>query len=373
MPLILAVTVAVILSLVAAVLVSGRGASTVKPRVVHYHDTLVHLTSARSKPARGIIPANSTEFTLINNYGGNSNGYLTDRGHNNPLESCAPGACPNHSSVTWGWFLTTVPGVTGWYMLQSVEGLCADVGSNNVVYAESCAGTTPEQWRQYPGDFNTWQNRHTGSVLTSDALSNGATVRSAGGGARGENQWANYPAGATKTLSPARAGTAGHRGVITQGTLRTSGGRITNIKTGDPVYELIDSYGGNACCGTIIDTGHGSIALTGQQNAGYGNEHFVFYASGTSGWYDVCQYGGDGLCLDEASNSWVYMESNANTTPEQWAVIDPQGGSVYALQNRHYGNQVLTAASLNNGAQVHGAQGGLSAVNAWGLVCVSSC
>jgi hypothetical protein len=137
-----------------------------------------------------------------------------------------------------------------------------------------------------------------------------------------------------------------------------------------PVYLFIDNYGQNLN-GALIDTGHNNIAGTATVNTGYDPERWQLYNTGTSGWYYICNpY--DGLCLNEASNSWIYNESNTGTTTEQWHPVDVSGNTS-AWQNRHFGTQVMTADSFNIEAQVHGVEGGLSGYNDWEALCVSNC
>jgi hypothetical protein len=137
-----------------------------------------------------------------------------------------------------------------------------------------------------------------------------------------------------------------------------------------PQYTMVDNYGGNSN-GYLTDTGHGQIAQT-VSSVGLQTQQWGFYASGTTGWYIVCD-ASDDLCLTEGSNGWVYLESFNTQTPEQW-YLHSDGSNVWHLQNRHYGTQFLSAVSFSSGAQVQGnAHPASQGYDHWLLTCVASC
>lgn len=110
--------------------------------------------------------------------------FIAEQGHNNPVQ-----IRDDEVSV----FCLQDTGSNGWYTFKdAITGECLNVGTNLLVYEDTCENTTPEQFNQsIPGD-HMWENRHYGSdngILSSDATQ-GDPVFTSYGGATEYQSWA---------------------------------------------------------------------------------------------------------------------------------------------------------------------------------------
>lgn len=143
---------------------------------------------ALATPARH---ANTGEFVMVDNFGGNAYGYLTDLGGSNQVRACNQGQCP-FSTGADGWFVAS-PCFTcngPWVMLQSAGFDCAVVYSDHIVHSGGCNGATNTQWMQDPGNTWLWENRlFPGEWLTADGFANGAETEVESGSGGGTDSW----------------------------------------------------------------------------------------------------------------------------------------------------------------------------------------
>jgi hypothetical protein len=109
--------------------------------------------------------------------------YLTDEGHNQPVETTGTGSC-------WAFFPD--PGNKSYFWIEDfTTGFCLNVASY-LVYADKCISNDPyEDWFQKiePNGSKVYQNAFYRLNLTAFGLLNGSGVEVAGGPASPENVW----------------------------------------------------------------------------------------------------------------------------------------------------------------------------------------
>lgn len=118
-------------------------------------------------------------------YDGNTD-YLKYNGHGNQISvTSSGGACLETTNCE-------DHGTNLYCELVNQDSLCADVGSDSLVYAESCvSGDHSEEFALFncnSSGFCIWQNYATTKNLTAEG-GNGAGVEVAGGGRTNDNEW----------------------------------------------------------------------------------------------------------------------------------------------------------------------------------------
>jgi hypothetical protein len=155
-------------------------------------DALAHVPATLASPAQSAYCAGYSLKDDGQTQGGGGY-YLTDEGHNQPVETTGTGSCWDFFGVS-----SSCPN-GGCFVIQDLtEGFCLNV-ADGYVYADSCQSTDHNEWWWAAPEANgseTFQNFAYGKNLTALHVypgGNGSEVVVAGGPPSAANRWWQTP------------------------------------------------------------------------------------------------------------------------------------------------------------------------------------
>lgn len=191
-------TVAGSAAVAAGLALSAWAAAPAHTTATGYRNAALTAFNGREPVAmHGLAPASCPQganwYYLDDNYGGNSEGYLTDPGHTYVAITIGITSCGNDD--LWGFF--PVSGSPGWYQMCDPNNLCLEeAGTHHYIYMESgpVPAPTPEQFFprfQCGTGIETFENRHFGDYALAITFSLGSLVEghTIPSGGNGQSCW----------------------------------------------------------------------------------------------------------------------------------------------------------------------------------------